>query len=439
MRTTRLLFALTCISAFLSIPSWADTEKVLHSFPGTPNGSGPNGVLARDSDGNLYGVTSNGGTSGVINVGQCWQSGGCGVVFELSPLTTGGWKETILYNFCPAKGCKDGANPVGGLVRDSASGKLYGATHAGGLGAGVVFEMSLVDGKWHETVLHSFCSSANCDDGELPGGGVILDGKGNLYGTTTGGEGIGTSQYGSVYELTPVATGWEEKVLHDFCKVAFCKDGANPHGRLAFDKVGNLYGTVYAGGTGNGGLVFKLTAVTKGAWPYSVLHEFCSLSGCADGEDPLGGVTFNSAGHIFGTTYYGGKENAGVVYELALDAGKWDESVLHSFCSDKASSGRCLDGSNPTNEVIFDTPGNLYGTTQLGAAGNGGTLYKLTPSATVWTETVMHGFCVKAGCPDGNQPSGTPSFNADGDLLGTTGGGGTGVPSAAGVVYEVIP
>jgi uncharacterized repeat protein (TIGR03803 family) len=442
MRQAQLFFVLVSLLTSLSISSssWAATEKVLHESNGELQGVSPNGVLASDPEGNLYGVTYIGGKSGE-NGGLCYQSGGCGSVFELSPLASGKWKETVIHNFCLAAGCKDGSTPIGGLVIDTTTGHLYGATRNGGAhSAGVVFEMSLVDGKWEEKVLHAFCSSANCEDGEYPGGNVILDSDGNLYGTTLGGEGIGTTQYGNVFELTPAANGWEEKVLHRFCSLTSCKDGSAPHGRVTFDKEGNLYGTAYGSGAENGGVVYKLTPAAKAPWPYTLIYTFCSVTGCADGENPNGGITFNTAGDIFGVTYYGGAHGVGVVYELTSSDGKWDESVLHSFCSDKSASGACLDGSSPAYEVTFNASGDLDGVTPSGGAENRGVVYELTPSTVEWPEKLLHSFCAKAGCPDGDSPAGTLSVDSAGNLYGTAGGGGynNGV-GGYGVVYEIIP
>jgi uncharacterized repeat protein (TIGR03803 family) len=443
MRKAQVLLILVCLSNFFFTPSsslsWAATEKVLHAFKGAPDGANPQGILARDSAGNLYGVTYRGGKSGVLNVGLCWQSGGCGVVFELSPKTGGGWKETILHNFCPAAGCKDGANPVGGLVIDSA-GNLFGATYNGGAhSSGVVFEMTQVDGKWEEKVIHSFCSETDCHDGQYPDGGLILDGAGNLYGTTVqGGDGAGSNGFGAAYELTPNGSGWEEKVLHRFCTIAFCPDGANPHGRLAFDTAGNLYGTAYGGGTGSG-LAFKLAPTAKGFWHYTVLYDFCSLASCADGQDPDSGVTFDSAGNIFGTTYYGGANAGGVVYELVSDAGTWTESVAYSFCSDKSSGGTCLDGTNPASELVFEGS-DIYGVTPAGGSTDNGVAYKLTPTASDWTETVIHDFCLKTACTDGGGPSGALLFDQTGNIYGVCDAGGynNGI-GGFGVVYEIVP
>jgi hypothetical protein len=302
--------------------------------------------------------------------------------------------------------------------------------------------MTVVDGKWEEKVIHHFCTLADCHDGQFPDAGLMIDGEGNLYGTTVdGGDGAAPNGFGAAFELSPSTSGgWVEKVLHRFCASEFCPDGAIPRGRLAFDKAGNLYSTVIGGGTKSEGLVYELKHTATVPWPYTVLYDFCTLSGCSDGEAPTGGVVFNSAGDMFGTTYNGGAKGDGVVYELAESSGKWEESVVHTFCSNKSAGGACLDGSNPWYDLVFDSSGAIYGVTQYGATGNGGVLYKLTHGSEGWTESVLHGFCVKAGCPDGNQPTGTPIFDEQGNIYGVTGGGGKGnATGGGGVVYEVIP
>lgn len=158
-------------------------ETVLHSFSGA-DGSMPQATVILDAAGNLYGVTSSGGTSGNCN------PFGCGVVFKLAPNSDGSWKETVLYSFT---GQPDGSDPVGTLVRDAGS-NLYGMTASGGSsGAGTVF---MLDTSGKERVLHSFAGGA---DGWFPQAGLLLDSKGNLYGTTSDAGG-GT---GTVFKLTP--------------------------------------------------------------------------------------------------------------------------------------------------------------------------------------------------------------------------------------------
>jgi uncharacterized repeat protein (TIGR03803 family) len=234
-----------------NVDGTAWTKIVLHRFCAETNcadGQNPHAGLMMGTTGKLYGTTWNGGN-------------GEGVVFELTPnADRTAWRETVLYSFCPSGGsCTDGQAP-NGLIMDAA-GNLYGTTSAGGvLNAGVVFELTPnVDGTaWTEIVLHRFCprSRAVCIDGAEPNS-LIMDSAGNLYGTTSAGG--GGSQPGVVFELTPNAdlTASTEEVLHRFCAEKKCRDGEFPNG-LIMDGSGNLYGTTFAGGIGNKGVAFEL-------------------------------------------------------------------------------------------------------------------------------------------------------------------------------------
>jgi uncharacterized repeat protein (TIGR03803 family) len=212
------------------------TETVLYRFTGQPDGSNPESRLVMDSNGNFYGTTYFGGSGTACQYG-------CGTVFELSK--TG--EETVLYSFT---GVLDGANPIAGVVID-AKGRLYGTTYYGGNsgcfnGCGTVFELNKT-GK--ETVLYSFCLSDSCPDGMNPGAGVVIDTKGNLYGTTVYG---GSSGYGTVFKVSKTGN---ETVLHTFTG---SPDGKYPFG-VILDWKGNLYGTARGGGASDYGTVWKLT------------------------------------------------------------------------------------------------------------------------------------------------------------------------------------
>ena len=185
----------------------AGQETVLYSFCSAPNctdGTFPNSALIVDAAGNLYGTTSNGGRSSVGNcMGSRFQTGGCGTLFRVD--TRG--REKVLYNFCSASNCTDGAGP-NGLIRDAA-GKLYGTTTGGGAyGGGTVFTLDHSNNVSHLTVLYSFCSEPNCVDGSGPGG-LLRDTAGNLYGTTYGG---GANNNGTVFKL--------DRSGHDPCSTA---------------------------------------------------------------------------------------------------------------------------------------------------------------------------------------------------------------------------
>jgi len=323
--------------------SAAGTETILYRFGPVLDGQAPLGPLVKDQAGNLYGTTLLGG------------SGGVGTVFKLSK----SGEETVLYNFL---GGNDGANPRGGLVRD-AMGNLYGTTVQGGgsgcssIGCGTVFKISP---EGAETILHRF---GGAPDGANPEKGLIADAAGNLYGTTFVG---GVYNYGTIYKLSP---NGEEKVLHSF---AGPPNGAYPWGTLHRNATGDLFGTGLAGGTSTlcspgCGTIFKLSKGGK----ESTLHSF---SGQADGDQPYGNLVSNKAGDFFGTTFGGGNPacngggGCGTVFELST-AGRF--TTLHRFAG--------ADGANPYDGLVLDGAGNLYGTTFFGGSDNYGVVFKLTP------------------------------------------------------------
>jgi uncharacterized repeat protein (TIGR03803 family) len=315
----------------------------LHSFTGV-NGFDPDAGLLRDTAGNVYGTTVYGGK--VTQACGGVQAGGCGVLFRLDK--TG--KETVLYRFAGPRG---GYAPYGLPARDE-SGNLYGVTAYGGADLqGTVFE---IDSAGRERTLHSFAGPPEGGgDGSGPEGGVVRDATGNLYGVTFAGGAFGA---GAVYEVDGKGN---ETLLHSF---SGSSDGAQPSSTLLLDSHGNLYGTTQNGGNGQCGgtgcgLVFKLSPQSGGGWTETVLYAFCLLTGCKDGEDPLAGpLVMDAAGNLYGTTYFGGISDHGVVFELDT-TGK--ETVLHSFTGGS-------DGANPWAGLTMDSSGSLYGTTQGGGA-----------------------------------------------------------------------
>jgi uncharacterized repeat protein (TIGR03803 family) len=214
----------------------------------------------------------------------------------------------------------------------------------------------------------------------------------------------------------------QETVLYNFTGGS---DGGTPQAPLISDSSGNLYGTTLYGGAYALGTVFELTPQVGGGWTETVLHSFGNGS---DGLAPWDGVVFDVAGNLYGTTYGGGTHKFGTVFELSPQAGGgWAETVLHDF--------KAGDGQQPTGGLILDTSGNLYGTTTQGGAFGEGVVFKLSPqTGGAWIETVLHSF--NPSSPDGQVPSGTLTFDASGNLYGTTGYGGT---YGHGTVFELSP
>ncbi|HEY3778808.1 MAG TPA: choice-of-anchor tandem repeat GloVer-containing protein [Rhizomicrobium sp.] len=307
------------------------------------DGKYPIGGLARDKAGNLYGATSEGG--GGYDVCEF----GCGTVFRVAPDGT----ETVLHAFAGS----DGDLPVSTPLQDG-SGNFYGTTEYGGAdGDGVVFRLA-PDGTL--SVLHSFDGS----DGAIPQGDLLADKKGNLYGATfDGGSGNCAAGCGVIYKLAP---GGTLSVLHSFQGLS---DGSSPDGPLVRDADGNLYGTTVGGGStcgdGDGcGVAFKLAPDGT----LTVLHVFTDGS---DGGYPEGGVIADGAGNLYGVTVDGGLQycqaGCGVVFKLAPDG---TETVLRSFDSGKG-------GFHPEYGLTMDKGGNLYGTTWEGGANGDGTIFEV--------------------------------------------------------------
>jgi uncharacterized repeat protein (TIGR03803 family) len=329
-RTSRTLFIagvvavvsglLTALTPASSAGAATYAEQVLYRFCSQTNcvdGKNPAAALIMDAGGNLYGTTSAGG-----NQNSACSANGCGTVFELSP-TGSGWTEKVLYRFCSQSNCADGVQPLAGVVMDGV-GNLYGTTFFGGRATGVSFELMPSGSSWTEKLLHAFGSTAS--DGEFPQAKLIIDGAGNLYGTTFngGGSGFCASYCGAVFELSPTGSTWSENTLHGFDSGY----GAFPAGGVIMDGAGHLYGTTSGGGGGaygvcyfdggnySCGVAYQLV-FTGTSWAYTVLHTFCSQSNCADGAEPRADLIMDGAGNLYGTTYQGGNSsNAGVVFAL---------------------------------------------------------------------------------------------------------------------------
>lgn len=322
--------------------------------------------------------------------------------------------EKTVYAF---RGGSDGSKLWAGLMA-GASGNLYGTTGEGGGGAcesngcGTVFVLTP---HGVENVLYAFQGGS---DGSAPQGGVVLDGAGNIYGTTGLG---GSNNDGTVFELSANGT---KSVLYAF---QGANDGNSPIGNLVMDGAGNLYGVTNLGGnspicgTDGCGTVFKVTPSGE----ESVLHTFQAGS---DGAEPLAGLVRDSNGNLYGTASDGGNapscENAGcgVVYEIAPDG---TETILYTF------QGYPTDGEAPEGTLILDSSGNIYGTTEAGGSAGYGTVFKLAPNGA---ETVLYSF--KSG-NDGGLPSAGVIMDHALNLYGTTWTGGNVSKGRSGTVFEV--
>jgi uncharacterized repeat protein (TIGR03803 family) len=268
----------------------------LHDFSNHGgDGTYPHSGLVFDQHGNAYGTTLGGGANKQ------------GTIFQISPVSSGGWKETLIHSFDGTHG----SQPDAGVLMDSA-GNLYGSTQFGGsssacfTGCGVVFELSPASGGgWTYKELVDF----NSNNGAMGSGNLTLDPDGDLYGFTGAG---GLYNWGIVYKLKHTASGWKEAILHNFNSNGV--DGNNPVGALLIDKAGNLFGVTASGGKYSGGTVFELSPGSNGHWREAILYNFNSTT--TDGWDPNAGLTLDGSGNFYGTTMNGGANGDGTVFEL---------------------------------------------------------------------------------------------------------------------------
>jgi uncharacterized repeat protein (TIGR03803 family) len=326
------------------------TESVLYSFLGGSDGAIPHAGLIADTTGALYGTTLQGGS-------------GNGTVFKLTPAGSG-YTESVLYRF---QGGNDGHTPVAGLIADK-TGALYGTTLFGGstCDCGTVFKVTPAGSGYTETVLYRFQGGS---DGNQPAAGLISDETGALYGTTRFGGGRG----GTVFKMTPVGSGYSESVLYRFQGGS---DGEGPVAGLIADDSGALYGTTEIGGGSSAcrvacGTVFKLTPAASG-YAEHILYRF---QGGNDGGRPSAPLIADRLGALYGTTATGGRGpcgyQCGTVFKLTPVRSGYVENVLYRFGSHRN------DGADPLAGLIA-RKGALYGTTLFGGGANSqGTVFSL--------------------------------------------------------------
>jgi len=320
----------------------------------------------------------------------------------------------------------DGVGPGGEAAMDS-KGDFYGVTTSGGeYGNGTVFELSPgANGQWTETILHSF-PIFDPSDGWDPFG-VVIDGAGNLYGTTVFG---GNGQYcgyepqgcGVIYELSPGGNGqWTETILYNFCSQPNCADGGEPtvDPTLTLGPDGSLYGVAT-------NTAFRLTP-SSNQWTYTVLYTFCNETGC----NPTSGLTLDSKGDLYGEGGTG--QCCGIVFQLQPSQnGQWNEVVLFNF------SGSAIEGGNPIEGLTFHS-GGLYGLAEDGGTncqrvGGCGGVFELTKSSGNINDQILWSFGGENGA-QGELPAGPVVFDKRGDIFGATYEGGEGCGVGCGVVY----
>lgn len=397
----------------------AAKESVLYNFTGSTSAGYPVSGLTLSPTGVLYGTSYGGG------------GGGLGTVFSLTPPKAPAtvWKFAVLHSFAGTSG----GNPSAKLALDS-KGALYGTLTSGGSeNDGAVFKLTPPAAGhtvWTESILYNF-NSLHGYESVAP---VILDSSGALYGTTEQG---GTRQplvgySGVVFKLTPPAAGhtvWQQTTLYNFAGDA---NGGSPVAGLCRDAAGSLYGTTQLGGAGFG-TVFKLTPPASGhtVWGFETLYQF---KGGTDGAEPVAGVVVDAKDVVYGTTsdqsnsLVGGNSSYGTIFKLTPPPkGKtaWTKSLVHRFTDG-------TDGGLPVSDLLIDAKGALYGTTETGGIiGNGGNsngngvVFKFTPPAagkTAWTETVLYSFAKGSDSGDGKNPTTGLTSNGHGEFFGTTNG-----------------
>jgi uncharacterized repeat protein (TIGR03803 family) len=413
-----MIFALATLPAQ---SAYAQTLTVLHNFTGGRDGANPHAGLTMDAHGNLYGTAKNGGA-------------GFGTVYKLGHAGSG-WTLNPLYVF---GGGSDGANPVARVIFGP-NGTLYGTTEQGGVpgdcegGCGTVFNLqpqptacTAAFCPWIETVIYRFLING----GASPESEVTFDAAGNLYGTTYSGGVFGDGggngcepECGLVYELTPSGNGWTESVPYAFSGAYGQNgdDGANPVGGVTFDSSGNLFGTTSTYGNCDFGIIFELTPSGSG-WNENRLQQLCE-----SGTDPTASMIYDSSSNTFygasqGETELGPQPTS--VFTLTQSGGSWVYTAIYTFPHN---------GGGPAGQLLLDSAGNLYGTTNEGGTHGNGTIFKLTPSNGSWAYTDLYNF---TGGSDGSIPYSNLVMDAEGNLYGTASAGGA---NGYGVIFKFTP
>jgi uncharacterized repeat protein (TIGR03803 family) len=263
--------------------------------------------------------------------------------------------------------------------------------------------------------LHNFDGT----DGSQVFPGLVQAANGYLYGATADGGANSNkdcvANCGTVFKITPNGT---LTTLYSFCAQSGCSDGAEPQATLVQDTDGYLYGTTFILGANGGGTVFKISLGGE----LTTLYNFCSQSGCSDGNGPAAPLVQGTNGNLYGTTLFGGDANNGTVFKITPSGML---TTLHIFDG--------TDGSAPEAGLVQATDGNFYGTTNQGGANGGGTVFKITPSGTL---TTLYNFCSLSGCTDGEAPLAGLVEGKDGNFYGTATQGGA---NGYGTVFKITP
>jgi uncharacterized repeat protein (TIGR03803 family) len=391
--------AISLLCAATAIAAGAQTFTSLASFGGS-NGTEPAASLVQGLDGYFYGTTYYGGTR---------FGSGYGAVFGI----TGGGELTLVYGFCAHKHCADGGESSAGLILGE-GGNFYGTTRYGGayLG-GTVFRIT-PGGKL--STLYSFCAQPNCTDGALPFAGLVQASDGNFYGTTySGGPNVFCGNppvgCGTVFKMT---SNGALTTLYNFCSQTDCADGASPHAGLIQATDGDLYGITASGGTYGEGSIFRINPAGK----LTTLYSFCTQPGCTDGSIPFAGLIQASDGNFYGTTSQGGNlacfapYGCGTVFKITPSGAL---TTLHAFGSQTA------DGVFPYAGLIQASDGNFYGTTYQGGANAQGAIFEITSGGTL---TTLYSFCSVGDCDDGQWPFAGLVQASNGSFYGTAAVGG---------------
>jgi uncharacterized repeat protein (TIGR03803 family) len=438
MKTTghnryQMMSLLSLFLMLLLATAHAQTYTVIHSFSGGADGATPRSGLTPDGAGNFYGTTYNGGYQG----SNCGYSG-CGVVYRLSK-KNGAWVPTNLHSFT---GGSDGAWPQSRVVLGP-DGALYGTTFGGNgsscsnNGCGTVFRLTPPSSPCHAVScpwIEKILYSFSGADGALPAGGdLVFDHSGNIYGTTSSG---GANNFGAVFKVTHSGGHWTESVVYSFTGG---DDGGTPLGGLIFDSAGNLWGTTSLGGLNSPpdivgpGTLFELTPNGTG-WAYTTIYEF---RGNDDGGIPQASLALSSDGTMYGTASTGGSGLCAynTYYTGCGTIFTVAQQSLAYYFSNFPVASESPGLSGPVAPVTLDADQNMYGTAFGAGRFASGSVYKIT----FWNRSYssLHDF---TGRTDGASPASNVIIDSNGNMFGTAGGGGSPICSiqgGCGVIWEI--